>query len=62
MNKEIIIIKLNVEISKRPHGGYCVHILYKGECIAGEGYSTKSLPKMTDVRKYIKRKTSDFSL
>lgn len=62
MKKKVIIIKLAAEISKMPHGGYCVHILYKGECIAGEGYSTKCLPKMTDVRKYIKRKTSDFSL
>lgn len=34
-----------LEISKRPHKGYCCIVLYKGGIIGSNGYFTASLPK-----------------
>jgi len=45
-------------IYKRPHGGYCAHLNYGGECIAREGYHGTSLPTIGKAKNYIKIKIS----
>ena len=51
-----------LEIEKRPHGGYCLFVYYKGIFKSGEGYFGTSLPTLLMAKIYGLKKAKELNI